>query len=138
LKADFDRQQSDPGLRDIIDRIATIPMTNYSAATIRELKAAVQDIAKDEKTYADCMALLRAQCPTSSTPPPLFGPKMSVVHLTFDSLTDEKEREYFLSLPTTFQLPKDSVDKLRAVAAKLLDASSEFRLICRELKCISE
>jgi hypothetical protein len=50
-----------------------------------------------------------------------------IVHITFDSLPEKKDREYFHRIPTTFSLSTEQVDRLREVAAKLLLASPDFK-----------
>jgi NTE family protein len=57
-----------------------------------------------------------------------------LVEIKFDALKDEAERTYFKQLPTSFKLAPDEVDKLRAVAGRLLGESEEFQRLLRELK----
>jgi NTE family protein len=53
----------------------------------------------------------------------------------FDQIQTQKEREYFLNLPTTFHLEKEAIDKLRAVGPRILEQSTSFRDLCSALKC---
>lgn len=46
-------------------------------------------------------------------------------------LTDEKERAYLNQLPTSFALPAEAVDRLRAAAKKIILASPEFQQMLR-------
>ena len=41
---------------------------------------------------------------------------------------------HFLGLPTTFRLPREAVDKLKAIGAKILDESDEFQRLVEGLK----
>ena len=50
-----------------------------------------------------------------------------------DAEQDPAERAWFRNLPTSFQLPRDSVDKLRAVARRLLAEDPEFRKLMKAL-----
>ena len=61
-------------------------------------------------------------------------PKISleVLDVSFDAIPDPKERDYFLNLPTSFVLPPGDVDKLRAVAGRLLRQTPEYQTIVRE------
>ncbi len=53
------------------------------------------------------------------------------VEVSFQSLTDPKERAYFHSLPTSFNLPPGAVDRLREVAGRLLRESKSYQeLLC--------
>lgn len=57
-----------------------------------------------------------------------------LVEINFDALTDESERTYLKGLPTSFNLSREAVDKLRDTAGKLLSGSSEFQRLLRELE----
>jgi len=56
-----------------------------------------------------------------------------VLHLNFDFLPDTKEREYFNNIPTTLSLPAQQVDRLRAVAGRLLYSNAEFRKLLDDI-----
>ena len=53
--------------------------------------------------------------------------EFSVVDVSFDSVTDAGLREYLQNLPTSFALPDEAVDRLRATAAPHLRDSPAFR-----------
>ena len=55
------------------------------------------------------------------------------VELDFNALPDEVERRFFESLPTSFYLPPATVDRLRAVAARMLRQSENYRKLLRDL-----
>jgi NTE family protein len=48
------------------------------------------------------------------------------IDVSFAALEDEAEREYLNDLPTSFVLPADAVDRLRAAAQTIMLASPEF------------
>ena len=56
-----------------------------------------------------------------------------IIHITFASIADEEEREFFENLPTSLQLPPETVDRLRAKAGELLYQSEEFQELLAEL-----
>lgn len=62
--------------------------------------------------------------PTRAGRPPV---EVSFAALTFDQIQDEKERNYFNSIPMALTLPASQVDDLRALAARLLRKSPEFQ-----------
>jgi len=55
------------------------------------------------------------------------------IHLSFDSLPEKLERDYFHSVPTTFSLPEDQVDRLRDVAGRLLYSNDDFRKLVADV-----
>ncbi len=46
---------------------------------------------------------------------------------SFDYLSDDTERARFRAIPTSFRLVRDTADALRALPARMLDASPQFR-----------
>jgi NTE family protein len=56
-----------------------------------------------------------------------------IIHLTFNSLPEQTERDYFHGIPTTFSLPADQVDRLRDVAARLLYTSPDFQRLVADV-----
>src|SRR2546427_12764358 len=55
------------------------------------------------------------------------------IEVDFNALPDEAERRFFESLPTSFYLPPATVDRLRAVAARMLRRSENYRKLLRDL-----
>ena len=56
-----------------------------------------------------------------------------VADISFDAISDPKERAYFMNLPTSFVLPPEDIDRLRDVAGRLLRQSVEYGTVLREL-----
>lgn len=57
-----------------------------------------------------------------------------LVHLTFNSLPEAVEQNYYHGIPTSLSLPVEQVDRIRAVAAKLLYSSAEFQRLVRDME----
>jgi NTE family protein len=55
------------------------------------------------------------------------------IDVSFAALKDEAEREYLNKLPTSFVLPAESVDRLRAAAAALIEDSPEFQRLLNDV-----
>jgi NTE family protein len=49
------------------------------------------------------------------------------VEVSFEALQDKAERAYLNELPTSFALPAEAVDRLRAAAAKIVLESPDLR-----------
>jgi NTE family protein len=58
---------------------------------------------------------------------------LHVLDVSFEAISDPKERAYFMNLPTSFVLPAEDIDRLREIAGKLLHQSAEYGTIVREL-----
>jgi NTE family protein len=55
------------------------------------------------------------------------------VQVAFEYIASREEREWFKNLPTTFELPRETVDRLRAVARRLLAEDPQFRSLLKAL-----
>ena len=130
----LDRKESSPNLDKVLMTVATVPMDNYSFDTIALLKESLGQWEKDIQSRKDCEDVLKKNCPAAElTGGGLPRVKFYPVVVGFDSIEDENERSFFKNLPTSFKLSAESVDRLREVGARLLNASPEFQRLMKEL-----
>lgn len=134
-KTKIDQDPGPPGLTTILETIATVPMGNYSFDTVQQLLDTFDQWRKDRLAYEGCKVILRKGCPATDMP---TKPPMPIdtyaIYVSFDQIKEQKEREYFLNLPTTFYLPKKEVDDLRKIGPSILDESKEFHRLVEGLK----
>ena len=123
------------GLAQSVNWLTSSVLQNYSSDTTERLT----DLFSQWKEAATAYAQRRAHCERNERgraeqcvgeiypegPPPY--PQTFLVHLRFDSLQDESEREFFNSTGTSLALPLESVDRVRVAARKLLDDSPQFQ-----------
>jgi len=57
-----------------------------------------------------------------------------IIHISFDEIADDEERKFFENLPTSLQLPPETVDRVREKAGELLYQSEEFRRLIKDLQ----
>jgi len=107
---DWDRSDDPPGKGDLVDQMGSIPVDRYS---LEAVEAAREQLAR----WA------------AATP----GRTAHLVEVSFDGITDPKERHYFYNLPTSFALEDEQVDKLREIAGRLLRQSPELRKALEEM-----
>ena len=86
-----------------------------------------------QRAVEDCRALLAEGCPAVLGPPPLNEITFAIIEVSFEAIADLGERESFLSLPTTFALEPELVDKLIQKGGGLLRQSSEFKELVERL-----
>ncbi len=55
------------------------------------------------------------------------------IDVSFAMLPDAKEREYLNQQPTSFVLPPEAVDRLRAAAGTIILASPEFQRLLKDV-----
>jgi NTE family protein len=53
--------------------------------------------------------------------------------VAFEYIASREERTWFKNLPTTFKLPRETIDRLRAVARRLLSEDPQFQNLMKAL-----
>jgi NTE family protein len=104
-----------PGLEAMLGASSTIMINKYNFETIDLLHR-----------YAGEWA--RAEEAAGRKPIEVY-----IIHVAFASLPDKAERDSFQEIPTTLTLPAEQVDKLRAVAGRLLYAQKPFKKLVTDL-----
>ena len=61
------------------------------------------------------------------------GPQFYFIDVSLQGIADESERNRFQTIPTALTLDAATVDRLRAVARKLLLASPDFKKLAADL-----
>jgi NTE family protein len=79
------------------------------------------------------LTMLRARAAGARTADALPDIKLYAIDVSFERISDPKERSYFMNQPTSFVLPAESVDRLREIAGRLLRESTEFQALVQEL-----
>jgi hypothetical protein len=59
-------------------------------------------------------------------------PHYATVHETGSTPKDKSESDYLNQLPTSFHLPEEAVDRLRAAAATIILDSPDLQLLLRD------
>ncbi len=57
-----------------------------------------------------------------------------LIDVSFPELKDRAEREYLNQLPTSFALPNEAVDRLRAAAGAIILSSPEFQRLLKDAR----
>jgi NTE family protein len=124
---DWGRSRAGPGLFDSILQATSVPIDRNSMDTLLFMQAMV-----DTWRLRREVAVLtgRAQGRNADLPPIEFYP----VVLSFNDVPNPQDRDFFNELPTTFSLPPETVERLRAVGRSLLQSNREFRAFQRSLK----
>jgi len=117
------RQKTSPGHRSPIER--------YSFETVELLKDRVE-IVKWRRDLLVAQARL-AGATEEEAEKSIWKITLQVIDVSFDAISDPKERAYFMNLPTSFVLPPEDIDRLREVAGQLLRQSAEYETIVHEL-----
>lgn len=116
-----------PGLIDTITAAATVPLDNYSFDTLEILRATVNEFNEEARLISGCKALAAGkgtQCALDILAPHQI--ELFPVEVAFEYIEAAQERNWFKNLPTTLELPRETVDKLRAMGRQLLSEDPQF------------
>jgi NTE family protein len=125
----FDKVPFGPGAFDLLMQSISLPMDRYSTESIAALQDMITQWQLRVRLEADARRLGESARPGSE----LNAVEFSVVDVSFEAVADAKLREYLQNLPTSFALPDEAVDRLRATAAQLLRDSPAFRTFVEDL-----
>jgi NTE family protein len=123
---DWDRHESPPGLFDVLIKATGTPIDRYSYDTVETLRdiqarwASMREIRDAIKPYP----VLGARLQSVMRAPDIT---IRVVDVSFGVLPDKGERDYLNTLPTSFVLGDDAVDRLRVAAKNAILASPEVQ-----------
>ena len=108
-----DQSAAVPSLVDTLTAAATVPLDNYSFETLELLRSTVRELNRE---------------------PGALRVELYPVEVAFEFIKSAEERAWFKNLPTTFELPRETIDRLRAVARRLLAEDPEFQKLLKTLK----
>ncbi|MFW2374229.1 MAG: patatin-like phospholipase family protein [Gammaproteobacteria bacterium] len=131
---DLDQSASVPGTATTVITSATIPLDNYTVDTISRAKNAINAFDEDVKLVKKCNSRLKQACPRAEPiGKPLVEIDSYVSAISFDAISDPEQRYWFKNLPTNFNLPATTVDKLTFVGRDLLKNSKAYKMLLKEI-----
>ena len=130
-KTNWDKSESPPGLASQLLKSSGVPMSRYTAESIDLMK----DLVYRWQTERELKILQARLAGESEAQADALVPKIDVygINIGFEQIADPVERNYFMSLPTSFVLKPEEVDRLRAIAARLLHQSEEYQRLLKAL-----
>ncbi|OGA94949.1 MAG: hypothetical protein A3G27_03550 [Betaproteobacteria bacterium RIFCSPLOWO2_12_FULL_66_14] len=129
-----DQTATVPGLIDTLTTAATVPLDNYSSDTLDLLSSTVNELNENARLVEGCKKLMSrqgAQC-AANIPAP-HKVELFPVQVAFEYIVPAEERNWFKNLPTNFELPREAIDRLRAVGRRLLREDPKFQELLRTL-----
>ena len=123
---DWDKSPTPPGNLAILMKATGVPIDRYSYEAVELLRdiTARWKVARQvrEAKIFDGRALGNLRQLTETPDIEIYA-----IDVSFDRLADRNEAAYLNDLPTSFSLPPDAVDRLRAAAASIVAQSPEFK-----------
>lgn len=121
----WNKSSKPPGIGEVLDVVMNGPMDDVSLDSVEMTENHFKAMKQLSKTVDACNSLLD-QCPQSRQIPNPISTAFTFAELSFDHIEDVHLRHCLQSLPTSFKLPRKTVDLLRISAAQLLMTSEPF------------
>jgi NTE family protein len=128
----WDESESPPGTLDILLKATGVPIDHYSYEAVELLKDIAARWEKDRETRD------LAGCSTNKDSPICKEVRVPqaesyAIDVSFAALPDAKERGFLNQQPTSFVLTPEAVDRLRAAAGTIIEASPEFQRLLKDV-----
>ncbi len=129
----WDKSDSPPGTIDVLLKAAGTPIDHFSFEAVEQIK----DMAaqwKSLKLIRNSAAMAKNKDPAVARA--VQGPdaEIYVVDVSFPALKDPAERDYLNQQPTSFVLPVEAIDRLRAAAGKIILESPDFQRLMKDVQ----
>jgi NTE family protein len=123
---DWNDRENSPGAVSILVKAAGVPVDRYANESI-ELLRDIDARWTALRAIRDSTAFDQRKDPRLAWVGNAVNADIYPIEVSFQMLTDKKERDYLNQLPTSFALPADAVDRLRAAAKNIILASPDFQ-----------
>jgi len=128
----WDESENPPGTIDILLKATGTPIDHYSFEAVEQLKdiAARWRTARELRKVAGCSVNKDLPICAAIRPPEA---EVYAIDVSFAMLPDKAERDFLNLQPTSFVLPPEAVDRLRAAAGTIIQASPEFQRLLKDV-----
>jgi NTE family protein len=116
---------------DILLKATGVPIDHYSYEAV--------ELLKDTAAHWQSLRRLRNSAAFASSTDPAVARELRVpaaeiyaIDVSFPALKDKAEFEFLNQQPTSFALPPEAVDRLRAAAGTIILASPEFQRLLKD------
>jgi len=128
----WDKSEAPPGNVEILIKATGVPIDRYSYETV--------ELLRDIMARWDMMRRIRESEAFDAKKDPALASlikapsaKLYAIDVSFPQLKDKAEFAYLNDLPTSFVLPPEAVDHLRAAAGQILMESPDFQALMKEI-----
>ena len=129
-KTDWNEKEDPPGTIPILVKAAGVPIDRYSNEQIEYLRD-IEARWDTMRSLRDLPAIQRISKQNSNAALDAIrkvpNAKIYTINVSFANVPDAAERDYLNQLPTSFVLPDEAVDRLRAAAKSALLNSPDFQ-----------
>ena len=123
---DWNEEENSPAALSILTKAAGVPVDRYANESI-ELLRDIDARWTAQRAIRDSAAFDKKKDPAVAWVANAVNADIYAIEVSFRALSDQRERDYLNQLPTSFALPADAVDRLRAAAKKIILSSPDFQ-----------
>ena len=126
----WNTSENPPGTLAILEKAAGVPIDRYaneSVELLRDIDARWTAL----RTIRDSASFTKRKDPVLNYVLNAPDADIHVIDVSFQALHDKAEREYLNELPTSFVLPRQAVDRLRAAASSIVLDSPDLREVLK-------
>ena len=124
-KHSWGKKSKPPGIGAVLDVALNGPMDDVSLDSVENVENHFNYMEQLSDTVDACNKKL-GSCPGAMQIPNPIITDFTFAELSFDRIEDQHLRRCLQELPTSFKLPRDTVDLLRVAAAHILMTSESF------------
>jgi NTE family protein len=128
----WDTSEDPPGTVDILLKAAGTPIDAFSYESV--------ELLRDTAAHWRTLRLIRDSAAYAANKDPAVAAALRVpdaeiyaIDVSLPALKDKAEFDYLNQLPTSFVLPAEAVDRLRAAAGTIIMGSAEFQRLLRDV-----
>ena len=128
----WDMSENSPGTVATLLKASGAPIDRNSFETVEQLR----DTSAKWRTMrmiADSQAMASNKDPAVAKAVRVPNAEIYAIDVSFAALADKAEFDYLNQQPTSFVLPAEAVDRLRAAAGKIIMASPEFNRLLKDI-----
>jgi NTE family protein len=129
---DWDKSEAPPGTLDILVKATGVPIDHYSYEAV--------ELLKDTASRWQTMRRLGSSPAFAANKDPAIAADLRVpnvevyaIDVSFAALKDKAEFDYLNAQPTSFVLPPEAVDRLRAAAGTIIMDSPDFQRLLKDV-----
>jgi NTE family protein len=127
----WNKSENPPGSIDILIKSTGVPIDRYSGELVEQLRD-IQDRWNTLRRIRDSSAFAKGKDLAMTNIVNAPNADIYVIDVSFKALKDKFERDYLNQLPTSFALPDEAVDRLRAAAQTIILNSPDFQQVLKD------
>jgi NTE family protein len=128
----WDKSEQPPGTVDILLKSAGTPIDAFSFEAVELLKDTAAQW-QSARLIRNSAAMAANKDPAVAAALRIPNAEIYAIDVSFPALKDKAELDYLNQQPTSFVLPAEAVDRLRAAATTIIMDSPEFKRLLKDV-----